>query len=519
MAEPPISSTLSTGGTDLGAELKELLYADHLLPGDDLSYQLCKSIYLFHVLGAKMAESPIRLAQSQQREISVEVGPKELLVKAFEEEWEELEFDRLALNVRTQARVYGISSIAMGIWDVEPSTPVDLKKLYKQKLFFNILDPLNTSGLFVDQDPNSPTFQRHGDVTVQGQRYHRSRTCTVLNEEPIYIAWTTSAFGYVGRSVYQRAFFALKSFLQTMITDDAVARKAAVFVAKMEQPGSIVDRLSQAMFGVKRSLLKRSRGIDGNVLSIGTNEDIETLNMRNTSQAMTTARDNIIKNCATAADMPAKLLTQEAFVEGFGEGTEDAKAVAAYIDRVRVEMRTEYKWLDTICMHRAWNPEFYETVQAQFPEPRAQGGYGDVEYDEAFYEWRNSFSATWPSLIREPPSDLVQVDDVKLKAAIATVQVLAPIVQDPVNREQLLTWFTDSVNMSEMLFQGAKLQLDFEALNDWEEEQQAKMEEQQEMGLGEEERSAKPPPPFSGRDSVASVADLTKLLGRRRVRG
>ena len=42
---------------------------------------------------------------------------------------------------------------------------------------------------------------------MQGQQYHPSRARICLNEMPVYLGYTNSAFGYVGRSVYQRALF------------------------------------------------------------------------------------------------------------------------------------------------------------------------------------------------------------------------------------------------------------------------------------------------------------------------
>ena len=79
------------------------------------------------------------------------------------------------------------------------------------------------------------------------------------------------------------------------------------------------------------------------------------------------ARENILKNCAIAGDMPAVLLNEETYVEGFGEGTEDARRVAMFVKRMREEMDPQYRWFDEIAMHRAWCPEFYATVQKRYP--------------------------------------------------------------------------------------------------------------------------------------------------------
>ena len=140
---------------------------------------------------------------------------------------------------------------------------------------------------------------------------------------------------------------------------------------------------------------------------------------------------------------------------------------------------------------------------------------------QAYYEWSRSFKATWPNLLKEPESELVQVDDVRLKAAIAFGQVLAPMV-DPKNKIRLLQWAESATNQREELFGGNALQLDFDEMSDWLEktERQQEMMQQQQGGLAEQERSAKPPPPFSSHDAAAAgvgdatIASLIEARGR-----
>lgn len=504
--DTPSGSFIDIASTELGSGLRDILDADDLRPGDEPSYQIAKEIFVSHPLGAKVAETPVKLALSQEREVSVAAAP-ECVTKAFNDGWKELEATRNIRNVKVHSRIYGLASLAMGAEGIDPSEPVDLRGLWKQKLYFNVLDPLNTSGLIVDQDPNSKTFQKHGDLSVQGQRWHRTRTRTVMNEEPIYIAWTSSAFSYAGRSVYQRALYPLKSFLQTMITDDMVSRKAGVLIAKMESPGSIIDRTMKAMFGVKRALLKQAK--TDNVLSIGLTEEIESLNLQNVNNAMAVSRDNIIKNIATAAAMPAKMLSQEAFVLGFGEGSEDAKAIAQYIDDMRVEMQPLFDWFDIICMNRSWNEDFYETVRTQYPNE-----YRSVDYQTAFYRWKNSFTAVWPSLMKEEPSEAVGVDEVKMRAAIAVVQVLAPLL-DPENKAMLVKFLADCIEDQENLFAGARLELEFESMAKWMADQANRANEQGD--LAQQEGVASAPKPFGGgRWDATNVADLLTMINAPR---
>lgn len=455
---------LNLAGSNVGSALQALLMCDELVPGSDVSYELCKLIYLYHPLGAKIAEGPIAIAQSQRREILIQdSGIQERLVERFNKVWDELHVDSHIFNAYRQARIYGVATLVYGAVGVPTDQVIDLTKLKGLELYFNVLDPLNTAGSMVfNQDPNSPDFQRVESVTVQGSAYHRSRCQVVMNEAPIYIHYESSGFGYTGRSVYQRALFPLKTFVQSMITDDMITRKAGVLIAKLKAPGSIIDALMAKVAGVKRDLLKSA--VTNQVLGIELTESIETLNLQNADTASTAARKNALENVATAVPMPSVLLNSETFAQGFGEGTEDAKHVAGYIERFRTEMRPIYAFFDRLVQHLAFSEEFYETIQAEFDE-----AYGQVPYKKAFYQWQNSFKPVWPSLLTEPDSEKVGVDKTKMESVISVLETFLPNL-DPGNKVTTLMWAADAISASEMLFEKA-LNLDVDSLTEFVEEQ------------------------------------------------
>ncbi len=453
-------SILNTNSqTKLNSSLYELIQCAEIVPGDEPSYQICKTILTQHPLGGKMAESPINMAQAQEREITIPNSPEDRVREAFKDEWKALKADRHIFNTMRLARAYGVATLAFMAKGSAPNQPINYKALPGLDIDFSEWDPLNTAGSIVlSQNPNEIGFQKKlGMVSVAGTSYHPSRTVVVMNEDPVYINYTSSAFGFVGRSVYQRALFPLKSFINSMITDDMVVRKAGLLIAKLKQPGSVINNLMASISGQKRNLLKE--GETNNVLSISAsdNEDVTTLNMQNLEAPFMAARKHILENIAVAADMPAMLLNQETFAEGFADGTEDAKAVARYIDRVRVQMAPLYDFFDKITQYRAWSPEFYKTIQTEFPEQ-----YGSVPYARAFMDWCNSFQAKWPSLLTEPDSEKVKVDDVKLKAAIAIVEALLPAC-DPENKATVIEWLADNLNDMKFLFTNP-LVLDMDAL-------------------------------------------------------
>jgi hypothetical protein len=127
---------VNLSGAYIGNALQELLMCDDLQPGDEPSYQICKSIYLWHPLGARMAESPIKMAQSQEREINIPGGPEDFLRDAFLEEWEEIGASDYIANLYKTSRIYGIASIAMLAEGVPSDRPIDPMRYYDLELAF-----------------------------------------------------------------------------------------------------------------------------------------------------------------------------------------------------------------------------------------------------------------------------------------------------------------------------------------------------------------------------------------------
>lgn len=510
--DTPEGSQLGISGSTLNSDLMDVLMAQDIQPGSDPSYQTCKTIYVSHPLGGKMVDAPIKMAQSQKREITVQDAPEEV-IEAFEKEWEKIGADGHIRNAKRISRIYGISALTLGCQDIAPDKPIDMTKIWDLPIFFNALDPLNTAGsLVLNQIPTAADFNKPVTVTVNGQTFHRSRYQVVMNEEPVYLEYTNSAFGFVGRSVYQRALFPLKSFIRSMIADDMVVTKLGLLVAKQKSPGSIITNVMQKVAGIKRSLLKQAQ--TGQVMSIDVEESVETLDMQNVDGAGTFARKNILKNCATAGDMPAVLLENETLTEGFGEGTEDAKLIAGYIDGFRIELQPLYAWFDNIVQYRAWNPAFYQRIQRKYHEQ-----YGAVAYEDAFSQWRQDFSAVWPSLLREPPSEKVKVEQTKLEAITAFAQTLLPAV-DPDNKARVIQWAADNMSENKLMFPH-ELQLDYEGLREFQGEQQAQQEEQAkaalQAGMRQQDDTEKVGPEAKkfGQFDSAGKSALAKFPGKR----
>ncbi|CAM7662734.1 anti-CBASS protein Acb1 family protein [Klebsiella quasipneumoniae] len=439
-------------------ELITLLDSDDIQPGMSAGYQTCKTIYLFHPLGGKMVDRPIKMAMNESRtvHISQAYGIEQRLRDAFEREWKALGADKHIANAARISRIYGVSAIAMLVDNQEPSSAVDYRTLYKHNVTFNILDPLNTAGSIVlNQDPNAQDFQKVDGIRVAGKPYHKSRCVVQQNEDPIYLAYNSATFGFTGRSVYQRALFPLKSFIQTMRTDDMVSVKGGLLVTKIQGPSSVVNNMMQKLSGIKRMMLKR--GKTGEVLQIGANDSIESIDLSNLEKPLDSSRNHILENIAAAADMPAIILNSETFAQGFGEGTEDARSVAVYIDNIREWLEPLYDYFIRICQYRAWSIEFFQSLRADFPDLKNT-------YSLYFSSWINNFEYRWPSSLKEPESEKVKVDEIRFKAIVSMLEVLLPQVNtDDENRSLLIEWAQTNANANESLFP-QRLDLDIESL-------------------------------------------------------
>lgn len=438
--------TFSGSGLNSSA-LLDILGAEDIVPGSAPSYETCKTLYTYHPLGKRLTDYPISVAMSQQRELSMGglMELEDLLLDRFKRVWKKENIDYYLASVMSTARVYGAAALVYGAKGCPTDKPMPLSKIAQEKLYFNVLDPLNVAGsLILDQDPNAPNFQKPTYLVCNGYAYHSSRSCIIFNEKPIYLQFTDSSYGFSGRSVYQRPLFPLKSYINTLLTDNWVVEKAALLVATQKSPGNPIDQAARWFGNLKRSKIKDAKG--GNVLQIGIGEEVKSVDLTNLKDAYELARKNIMDNIAISEDMPASMVRQESLAQGFGEGSEDAKIQARYVDGVRNSMNAAYDFVTPIVQRRAWDEEFYASLQQKFPTI-----YKKVPYETAYYQWVDAFEATWPNLLVEPDSEKVKVEDVTLKAAIATVEVMLPAL-DPDNKATAMIWLADVINEKKLLF-------------------------------------------------------------------
>lgn len=425
--------------TNISSELTRILDGDDIQPGTDVGYEMCKLLWQFHPLGGKLVEKPINMALCKPRQYNIDTDPDERVAKRFIEVWERMGVNEKIKNFFFISRCYGAAAIGVGTKNTPCGSPLPGFGLQEDEVYINVWDPLNAAGSMVtDQNPNSPFYQApKKTLKIAGKDWHPSRTLKIFHGTPIYLEFQNSTFGFTGRSVFQRVLFPMKSFIGTMQADDLVSQKAGVIVAKVKQNGSTLSNIAAMATKFKREVVKLAR--NSGVISVGENEDIESLNLQNIDKALNAARDNIISNIATGSDVPAILLKEEAFSKGFSEGSEDSKAISQYIDGVRQQIEPVMDYFEKLVQCIAWNEEFFNSLKNDFPDIIAD------DYKTTFYMWRREFTAKWQELVEESPDKRRESDSKVVQQAVAVYAALAPTL-DPVNRATLADWVAGVAN-------------------------------------------------------------------------
>ncbi|MDN7611247.1 hypothetical protein [Burkholderia cepacia] len=408
-------------------QLHRNLVEEVIEPGHGLSYQLAKSIYLEHPLGQRIVDGVINLAFSQERVIA---GIPEDAKKAFTDTWAAHRADTAIKNVARHARIYGLGTLV----DLGEGT-------------FKVYDSLLTAGSMVGNlDPLSRDFLSPNDPAVQGFKFTPANSIVAFNGTPIYLAYSQSAFGYTGRSAYYNMLPLLAGFLVSCDADTLILKKAGVLVAKTKSAGSAMNRLSQWWQRRKANDVKRA--LNGNVLAIEVEESIETLNLNNTADAVTTARNDTISNIATALDCPAVILKNDVLTSGFGEGKEDSKVIAQYVERYRGELEHLFEWVTPRIQTLAWTEEWYESFKLGNP------AYATISYASAIGYWKNQMESKWPNFLVEPDSEKVKREESSFNAYMQIFEKLQAGIRNAETRRQLaqaIIELTDSDEMKTLL--------------------------------------------------------------------
>ncbi len=415
---------------------------------DYLDYRLCKAIYIYHPLGKRIIDLPIDLSMGQERIISVKHETKsDELTEQFIKVWNSFNLKNIIRRLATMSRLCGIAALFLkveGYSDYEP-LPLDID-WSELKITALVYDAMNIAGSASNnQDVMSEDFLKIKDVLRNGQALAKDRSYILTNGDPLYNEFSTSGFGFTGRSVYQNCIHLLRTWLDIDLADSMVARKCGLIIAKENNIGSATE-IREKSLNLKRTLLKYGKTND--VLSVGGSTTIESLNLQNIDGSLDMVRNHVLENIANASDIPTIILGQQKFTQGFGEGGEDTKNVGRFIESIREWERGVYQFIDNFVMRIAWNFNFLKSLNKDNGDIFSTKDEAKITIDrylQVFYALKQSFNYTFPSFLTETESQIADGDAKKLSMITEVYDRLFSNV-DADLKPKLANWLIDSVN-------------------------------------------------------------------------
>ncbi|MBI0083573.1 MULTISPECIES: anti-CBASS protein Acb1 family protein [Commensalibacter] len=413
-----------------------------------LSYGLCKSIYMYHPLGKRIIDLPIDLSIGQERIISVKHETKsDELIEQFIKVWNGYGFKNIIRRLATMSRLCGISALFLKVDGYNDHEPLPVNTNWADlKITPIVYDAMNIAGSASNnQDLMSENFLKVEDVLRSGMALAKDRSFILSNGDPLYNEFSTSAFGFTGRSVYQNCIHLLKAWLYVNNADAMVAKKCGLIIAKENDVGTATELTSRSL-GIKRELLRA--GSTNDVLSVGASTTIESLNLQNIDGSLDMARNHILEDIANASDIPTIILGQQRFTQGFGEGSEDTKHVGRFIESIREWERGAYQFIDNFVMRMAWNFDYLKALNKENGDIFKSKNDEEItieQYWQVFYSLKQSFSYSFPSFLTESESQIAEGDQKKLEMIVDVYDRVFPKVEADM-QATLTNWLIDSVN-------------------------------------------------------------------------
>ena len=373
----------------------------------NLSYQECKEIYRFWPLGKRIASALPNFALSAPREIIFKNSPPEVVDEFLKLE-KELNIDRIIRQCCIYSRIYGVSALFAVSRNVKPEEALTARLVWDNGVYFNVLDPLNIAGYYVNQDATSWSYQRVENIRIRGSAIcARNRATLIFNDLPLYIQFTPSTFSFSGPSVYQNMTGLIKSWNRCVIALERLSTKAASIIVKSNSM-SHASGINYA--AIQRNLeLIRNMENDG-IAGLDDKGEIEFFQLSGVEEI-----DKITQQINTAlmmalSDTPSAILLDKNLSNGLNDGTEDMKAIIMAVDNFRrLVLSPLYDFVDPYVMYSAFNPEFIEKMRKLY-----KSDYGKLGDLELLNLWRQDFQFEWGNLYPEPEEKVVQTQQAKI---------------------------------------------------------------------------------------------------------
>lgn len=363
--------------------------------GSGFTYKECKRIYLEWALGKRIVEALPRFAMSSPRKIVIQDAPPEV-VERFEKTLAEYKVNQIVKRTAYLSRVYGLAGIYVAT-DLEDDKRENLTKseAMENRIFFNVLDPMNMTGIQIDQNPLSPRFQRISNATVNGAKVGYSRLFTLQCGIPMFIDFTQSTFNFASKSIFHNMQELVTLWGDLYLSLSRISLKASSILITGSGGG--------ATTGIATEIKQQSANFVGNLREDGVafmpeGYDANFFNLNGISE-IKAILDEIRASLAMAVnDTPTAILLDKDLANGLSDGSEDMKAVIMAVNDYRENhLNAIYDFLDSWLFYKAWDDDFVREIKAKYA--KEYGLLGEVEIREKWikdysYEWENIYPPT-----------------------------------------------------------------------------------------------------------------------------
>jgi len=417
-----------------------------MLAATQADHDTVKLFAQYHPLVNRLTSYPLNMALARGFEFKMPNAPQEAIN----------EFTKAAMRYRAKEsvvelhrlkKIYGASSMAVVINDEQKTNqPIDYEVLAAgigNNLSFNSLDPMITAGSLVSSlDPNSARFLRPVTITSQGRSYHASRCIVVQNEgEPAdWISYNKAAYGFLARSDFVRALPLLQVYLRLKIAEMYLADKVGVMVVQSEGSGAVIDHSSEVVNEIKRISVDLAE--TGNVLSIGLNDKISTLDVTNANSVLVMLNDSCITAIATACgNMPAGILKNEALAQGRADGTHDKEMHDLFYVQIQDSTKPTFDFVDNLIIRAAWTREFVERIKVKYRHLQGKS------YAVIMKGWMDGYERVFLSPSVPSEEQATNIAKQKIEAlASSSAMITASVKLGAINSQILIEWQAKNIN-------------------------------------------------------------------------
>lgn len=363
------------------------------------------------------------------------------------------------IRVFKLALSYGAAGIGIVVKGEDASKPIDtgwFSQNLENGFSFNTFDSLVTAGSFVtDLDPNSIEFQKVIDFSVRGKKYHYSRCKAVFNplEDPNYLQYESSAYGFVSASILKRALPALQDYLLNKIAKRKLLKKVASFVHKQDAKSAVYDKITEYVAKIKRSIVEDLTS--GEAIIVGLEESVESFNLTNHPQVMQFLTDDNMNDIANATGWQASYLKHSILSTGFADGSNDAAQIDKMLYSVQRFTQELFEWIDDILFYIAWTDGFIDEIANQSPDL-----YRGKTRNQIRQLWRTGYERKFNPPTAEQPKDKAAANGDFLEALTKAVSLIMQTAGNPTLTEAVV----NEIDAANIFTQGFGERIDPESL-------------------------------------------------------